>query len=299
MPLEVKDTQELDPAVCSDESCEVNESRPKFPSSVPSKDPSVAPSVVPTDMPSFEPSLRPFDLNSLIMVTASLGGGDSLSQVQIDQMGQSFMASYNSVNDVTARALDYTNIQITSVTFVFSQNIGGDLVESFFYVVNGLCQGCFAGINFLDPDVISRDEVIQVFQLFFESGVLSSISLEEVQEVDDSPFFCESGVTEFTDLVVIDLQIICDDVPTLDDAEKTAIAEEFVSTYNALISKYCDTCHLQDDHTCYTTMHRQLLNELRWSLSLLESTNHPLQISHSIVLVLLVNASSEQRSTPR
>ena len=50
----------------------------------------------------------------------------------------------------------------------------------------------------------------------------------------DSPSFCErSGVTEFTDLVVIGLQVISDDVATLDDAEKTAIAEEFVSTYNA------------------------------------------------------------------
>ena len=75
-----------------------------------------------------------------------------------------------------------------------------------------------------------------------EAGVpLEVLSVEEGDpEAFQEPFLCESIIVEFTETVVVDLKVSCEDAPTLNETEKTALADEFVSTYNSLNADYCD-----------------------------------------------------------
>jgi hypothetical protein len=47
-------------------------------------------------------------------------------------------------------------------------------------------------------------------------------------------------VVDFDTIVTIELQVVCEDFLTLDEEQKTAIVEAFVSTYDILVASYCD-----------------------------------------------------------
>jgi hypothetical protein len=103
---------------------------------------------------------------------------------------------------------------------------------------------CFSPLNAVvqEEQPSTEDLAVLLQAQLDEDGV--QIVVEKVQEMDPdfaaaSSFPCDSNVAVFTELVVVDLQVVCDFAPTLDGTTKTAIAEEFVSTYNALISGYC------------------------------------------------------------
>ena len=91
-----------------------------------------------------------------------------------------------------------------------------------------------------DPTTDDLQQIVQS-QLVEAGAPLELLSVKEGDpEAFQEPFLCESNTVEFTETVVVDLKVSCEDAPTLDETEKKALADEFVSTYNSLNADYCD-----------------------------------------------------------
>jgi hypothetical protein len=182
----------------------------------------------------------PSEFTSLVVVTIDLQGGPILDGEEINMLGEWFLESYNSVTDVTCNSSSRQAASVSFMSDFLADSSDTSVLRSYLYEVTGLCQDCSSNARFLDPEVTSKDEVVNAYSALISVG-LSRAILFDVQEVD-SFFSCETEVTEFVTLVTVDLKVdvLCDEPPILDATEKAALADAFVSTYNDLISTYCD-----------------------------------------------------------
>jgi hypothetical protein len=68
--------------------------------------------------------------------------------------------------------------------------------------------------------------------------MLSGVMLVDVLEVDFFP--CETNVTDFTKLAIVELEVVCEEAPELNAEHKASIVDAFVSSYNSLGDVFCD-----------------------------------------------------------
>jgi hypothetical protein len=180
------------------------------------------------------------ELASYVVVTIDLGGGPSLSDNQIGELGQGFMESYNSVNGVICGSLsrEVSTVSSREVSTVLFDSEYSVSAESIVYAVTGSCRECTVDAKFFDTGVALKDDVFEVYKSYIETKGPTGVVLVDVQEVN--VFDCEAEATVFTKLVTIELEVVCDLAPELSDEQKLAIAGAFVSTYNSLGDDFCD-----------------------------------------------------------
>jgi hypothetical protein len=209
----------------------------------------------------------PDEFTTSVIVSVNL---QALTDDQIDQLGASIQATYNSLNELTFTPCDLNYRNVTAVALdpsfssrrlsdkIVSSSIESillpvrvssdgrgrrtieDLSVSILFSVTVQCQGCAPETDLLDSSVISKGKFLQIYTRTVEK--LFSVGVLEIfQEVD--PISCPSEILEFSKVVIVELvQKTCllGLNFTGDDAQLRLIQESFVATYNRLALDYCD-----------------------------------------------------------
>jgi hypothetical protein len=179
-------------------------------------------------------------------VVLSVQNKTGLGITDTDQIG-AIVAAYNELSagpysqcDLSCRWIlsielntDFASRNLESTTG--RQKVQEDSGDILIFAVVGICKDCSTEPDLLDV-VFSADLLSRVIDAI--STVLGTGQLLGIREVD--LLDCSGSIEDFTKTVVVDLVFLClDDLPA-EDPRLQAIANAFVSTYNRVVSNYCD-----------------------------------------------------------